>query len=106
VALATKYLKKKLVSQSLEELLVAVVALMLLEPEVSILVGLEVGLGPEAPPAQVADMRLLLGVHAHVGLQRASCNQKQNVLSLGHTKRKNFTDCSGIFYAARDPAHI
>jgi hypothetical protein len=72
------YFKKRFVSQSLEELLVAVVALMLLEPEVAILVGLEVGLGPEAPPAQVANMRFLLGVHAHVGLQRASCNQKPN----------------------------
>ncbi len=69
-------------SQSLEKLLVAVVALMLLEPEVSVLVGLEVGLGPEAPPAQVAHVRFLLGVHAHVGLQRAGCNQKQNFFVL------------------------
>ncbi len=87
MASATKIIfKKRFVSQSLEELLVAVVALMLLEAEVAILVGLEVGLGPEAPAAQVADMRFLLGVHAHVGLQRASCNRKQNFLSLGHTK--------------------
>ncbi len=70
-------------SQSLEELLVAVVALMLLEAEVAILVGLEVGLGPEAPPAQVAHVRLLLGVHAHVGLQRASCNKK-------HSRQKKY----------------
>jgi hypothetical protein len=55
----------------LEELLAAIVALVLLDAQVPVLMRLQVGPGAKAAAAQVADMRLFLGVHAHVRLQCA-----------------------------------
>ena len=59
----------------LEELLVAVVALVFLEAGVAVLVRLEVGFCAKAPTTEVTDVRLLFCVHTHVGFQSAGCQK-------------------------------